>query len=161
LTVKANSFSILQGDPLPTLTATITGFVNGDTPAVVTGAASLTTTATSASDAGSYPITVSAGTLTAANYMFTFVNGTLMVNTPPPPPVITSVAPAYLLATGQSASIVVNGVNLTPASQIQVNGSARQTDWRNNSQLMARLSGADLAAAGTLSITVVTPSPGG
>ena len=39
----------------------------------------LTTTATATSLPGSYPITVTLGTLAAANYTFNFVNGTLTV----------------------------------------------------------------------------------
>ena len=63
------------------LTSTITGFVNGDTQAsAVTGTPNLTTTATAAFPAGSYPITTAVGTLAAANYTFTFVNGILTVN---------------------------------------------------------------------------------
>jgi trimeric autotransporter adhesin len=86
LTVTANNASKIAGAPLPTFTATITGFVNGDTLAVVSGAASLTTTATALSPAGSYPIFAGLGTLSALNYTFTFVNGTLTVTAPPPPP---------------------------------------------------------------------------
>jgi hypothetical protein len=42
LTVTANSFSIVYGQVLPTLTDAITGFVGSDTSSVVTGTASLT-----------------------------------------------------------------------------------------------------------------------
>ena len=91
LTVTANSTSTLAGTALPPLTATITGFVNGDTSAVVSGAASLSTTATVASPPGSYPITVSLGTLSAANYTFAFVNGTLTLISPAPQPALISV----------------------------------------------------------------------
>jgi uncharacterized protein (TIGR03437 family) len=86
LTVTANNASKVTGAPLPTFTATITGFVNGDTLAVVSGAPSLTTTATASSPAGSYPIIAGLGTLSALNYTFAFVNGTLTVTAPPPPP---------------------------------------------------------------------------
>ena len=86
LTVTANNASKVAGAPLPTFTATITGFVNGDTLAVVSGAPSLTTTATASSPAGNYPIIAALGTLSAVNYTFTFVNGTLTVTAPPPPP---------------------------------------------------------------------------
>jgi MBG domain (YGX type) len=79
LTVTPNNQSVVAGAPLPTLTATTTGFVNGDTPAVITGVAALTTTATTTSPAGSYPITAAVGTLTAANYTFTFGAGTLTI----------------------------------------------------------------------------------
>src|SRR5205085_2210565 len=63
----------------PSFTATITGFVNGDNAGVVSGSAGLTTTATPASPAGTFPITAARGSLSAANYTFAFVNGTLTV----------------------------------------------------------------------------------
>jgi hypothetical protein len=79
LTVTPNNQSIISGSVLPSLSATITGFVNGDTQPVVTGQPALTTTATSSSPAGSYPIVATLGTLAAANYSFTFGTGTLTV----------------------------------------------------------------------------------
>jgi hypothetical protein len=77
LTVTPNNQSIVAGSVLPSLSATITGFINGDTQTVVTGLPALTTTATSSSPAGSYPIAATLGTLAAANYSFTFGTGTL------------------------------------------------------------------------------------
>jgi hypothetical protein len=77
LTVTADSRSAPAGQPLPELTDSVTGLVNGDTPAVVTGV-TLSTTATTASLAGTYPITVSGGQ--AANYVLTDRNGTLTLS---------------------------------------------------------------------------------
>jgi major membrane immunogen (membrane-anchored lipoprotein) len=80
LKVKANNQSKVYGSPNPPLTYTITGFVNGETQATATkGLPALRTTATISSQPGSYPITVTAGTLTAVSYNFTFVGGTLTV----------------------------------------------------------------------------------
>jgi len=80
LTVTANNQSIKQGSKIPALTAVYSGFVNGDTAAkALTGAPSITTKATSTSPAGTYAITVAAGTLAAKNYSFKFVNGTLTI----------------------------------------------------------------------------------
>ena len=45
----------------------------------MTGAAACTTTATTTSPAGAYPITCGPGTLHATDYAFTFVSGTLTV----------------------------------------------------------------------------------
>ena len=59
-----------RGQPLPTLTYHLTGFKDGDTVAVVSGQASCTTTAQSGSFRGTYPVTCSPGTLSAANYVF-------------------------------------------------------------------------------------------
>src|SRR5207249_1697020 len=64
----------------PTFTASYSGFVNGDTAAVLGGSPSLTTPATASSPAGSYTITAAQGTLSATNYTFAFVNGTLTVS---------------------------------------------------------------------------------
>ena len=77
--VKADSESMNQGGPLPNFTAAYSGFVNGDTQAVLKGAPSLSTTATAASPAGQYPIIVGQGTLQAANYIFKLVNDTLTI----------------------------------------------------------------------------------
>ncbi len=79
LTVKANDATRAYNQANPTFTAAISGFVNGDTAAVVSGSASLTTTATTTSPVGSYAITAAKGTLSAANYTFAFANGTLTV----------------------------------------------------------------------------------
>lgn len=79
LTVTAENKARTYGVANPDLTATITGFVNGDTSSVISGAAALSTTATNNSAVNTYPITVTQGTLTATNYDFTFVNGTLTI----------------------------------------------------------------------------------
>jgi hypothetical protein len=81
LTVTANSYIIPYGIPDPAYTATITGFLNGDTQATATtGAPSLSTTPASPSAAGVYPITVAPGTLASTNYSFTYTNGSLTIN---------------------------------------------------------------------------------
>ncbi len=80
LTVTANNASRAYGAANPTFTPRYSGFLNGDTASVLTGAPSLTTTATASSAVGSYTITAAAGTLAATNYSFTYVNGTLTVN---------------------------------------------------------------------------------
>jgi hypothetical protein len=81
LTVTANNLTRAFGTPNPTLTTTITGFVNGQTLATsgVTGQPLCTTTATITSPGGTYPITCSPGTLAGTDYTFSFVPGTLTV----------------------------------------------------------------------------------
>ena len=77
LTVTAQNLSMASGSAVPTLSANITGFVNGDASTVVSGTPALSTTATSTSPVGTYPITVSQGTLAATNYTFSFASGVL------------------------------------------------------------------------------------
>src|SRR5947199_9691247 len=70
-----------HGDSIKGLTFSITGFVKGDTSTVVQGAPVLSTSATSASAAGRYSISIAAGTLSAGNYDFpNLVNGQLTVH---------------------------------------------------------------------------------
>lgn len=77
LTIKADRKIKPEGDPNPMLTATYSGFVLGETTAVLLMPAVLSTTATTASPPGSYLITVSGAT--AANYNIAFVNDSLIV----------------------------------------------------------------------------------
>ena len=77
LTITANNASKLYGQALPALSATFTGFVNGDTSANLDSPVALNTPATADSPAGSYPITVSGAA--DVNYAITLVNGTLSI----------------------------------------------------------------------------------
>jgi hypothetical protein len=96
LTVTANNVSRAYGAANPAFTDTIKGFVNGDTAAkAVTGAASLSTTATTTSPVATYPIVAKIGTLAAKNYSFTLVNGTLTVKS-----LGTAATPAFKPAAG-------------------------------------------------------------
>jgi hypothetical protein len=79
LTVTANNASKTYGAANPAFSAGYSGFLNGDTSSVLGGSPSLTTTATTGSPVGTYPINAAQGTLSAANYSFSFVAGTLTV----------------------------------------------------------------------------------
>ena len=80
LKVTAPTVSITFGSAVPAFAPTYTGFVGTDTAATaLTGAPSLTTTPPSPTAVGSYVITAAPGTLAAANYNLTFVNGLLTV----------------------------------------------------------------------------------
>jgi hypothetical protein len=98
LVITADNLSRLHGQANPALTATYSGLVNGDTGAAVSGLA-LTTTATSGSATGAYPIT-NAGAITAANYLITFNAGTLTVGDPAP---LTITADDFTLGYGFAA----------------------------------------------------------
>jgi hypothetical protein len=86
LTVRAEDKSRGYGVDNPELTAAFSGFVNNETLSVLDGAPGLTTAAQSDSPAGDYPIIASPGSLSAANYSFIFVAGTLTVTAAAPPP---------------------------------------------------------------------------
>ena len=68
------------------MTYKVSGFVNGDAASVLSGGAQRHTAATAASGVGGYPISVGAGTLTAANYDFPAADliGNTLTVTPAP-----------------------------------------------------------------------------
>ena len=80
LTVTANNQVRMCGQPNPVLTASYSGFINGEDASVLTTTATLSTAATISSAPGSYPIT--AGSATAVNYTMNYVSGTLVVAQP-------------------------------------------------------------------------------
>jgi len=77
--VSAVNNSRLYGLPNPALTASYSGFVNNEGSGVLNGVPSLSTVATVNSPPGPYDIQAGLGTLSAANYVFNFVDGTLTV----------------------------------------------------------------------------------
>jgi autotransporter-associated beta strand protein len=80
LTVTANNTNRIYGVSNPSLTASYSGFVNGETASVVLGTPGFSTSATNSSPVGSYVITPLVGSLTATNYSFTvFNNGSLTI----------------------------------------------------------------------------------
>lgn len=123
LTVTANHQTKVEGTPNPELTYTISGFVNGEDATAVAGKPNLTTTATTESTSGSYPITVSIGTLSAANYDFTnFYNNTLTVT---PATVVTHTLTIYYEGSGSVAvSPTTPPVSTTPFTYGYAAGTA-------------------------------------
>ncbi|MDB4921260.1 MBG domain-containing protein [Mucilaginibacter sp.] len=81
LTITAVTKTKTYGAANPALTLTYAGFVNGSTDASLTTKPTITTTATTTSPAGSYPITVSGAV--AASYIIVYVNSALTVNKAP------------------------------------------------------------------------------
>jgi hypothetical protein len=77
LTVTAPDAIRVQGSANPTFAPTYVGFVYGDTAASLTTPPTCTTTATTASPVGTYPITCSGGA--SNNYDFAYVAGTINV----------------------------------------------------------------------------------
>lgn len=79
LTVTAGAASRQFGTANPAFGYSIAGYVNGDGSGVVSGVPVLSTPAVPNSAAGTYAINVSNGSLSATNYVFSDVNGTLTV----------------------------------------------------------------------------------
>ena len=108
LTVLADSQTKVLNAPNPALTVSYSGFKNGEVLATsgVTGAPVVTTTAMALSAVGSYPISVSLGTLTAANYTFAFTAGTLTI----------LYAPAGVACSGDMGHQILQPIDVSGAS---------------------------------------------
>jgi hypothetical protein len=118
LTVTANNVNITLGAAIPAFTASYSGFVNGDGAGVLSGAPSLTTTATNSSPAGTYPIVAALGTLSAANYTFSFVNGTLSIVQSPTVIITTTAVIGGSHTGGYTATITVKNTGTGTASNV-------------------------------------------
>jgi hypothetical protein len=103
LTLIANDQTMLAGAAVPTLTFSAIGLQGSDTTSVLTTQPTLTTTATSSSPAGTYPINITGGA--AANYTITDVPGTLTV--------VTSFATTTTLVSSSPVSAVGQPVTFT------------------------------------------------
>jgi hypothetical protein len=157
LTVTANNASRTVGAANPTFTGSYSGFVGGDTAAVLSGAPSLTTTATTSSPAGLYPITAAVGTLSAANYTFTFVSGTLSVVTAPSVSLTTTTSVSGTHSAGYTLTITVKNTSTATASNVALSAA-----------MLGTISGTPLpqtwgtlAGGATATFTVTFPGSGG
>jgi hypothetical protein len=80
LAVKADDKTkVYNGSPFSSFTRSITGFASGDDETVISGVVTFNGSATTATNAGSYTITPGVSGLSAANYTFKPVNGTLQI----------------------------------------------------------------------------------
>ena len=77
LNISAGSYSMKQGESLPTFSASYSGFKNGETEDVLTTKPTLSTSATSSSVPGTYDVVVSGAA--AQNYEISYTNGTLTI----------------------------------------------------------------------------------
>jgi len=78
-----------------------------------------------------------------------------------PLPVISSITPSQAVAGSAGFTLVVYGSSFVSTSTVRWNGSARPTTFVNASQLRATIAATDLAASGTVDVSVHTPTPGG
>jgi hypothetical protein len=118
-----------------------------------------------AASAGTYTVsafyngdTTSAGTVAATRGSNSLA---ISVQAPNGVPSISSLSPASGSATGTGFTLTVNGSNFVPGSVVRWNGSDRATGYVSSGQLTATIPGSDMAAAGSVSVTVFNPAPGG
>ena len=78
-----------------------------------------------------------------------------------PAPVVTSMSPVQAVSGSAPLTVTVLGSKFVSSSVVTWNGSARPTTLVSDQQLQATISAGDLAVAGSVPVTVVTPAPGG
>jgi len=104
---------------------------------------------------GIYSVTISAtnagGTGTA----------TLLITINNPVPTTTSISPNCVTTGSTDFTLTVNGTNFVSTSTVNWNGTALTTTFVSSIQLTATVPASLVATAGTASITVVNPGPGG
>jgi hypothetical protein len=86
---------------------------------------------------------------------------TFTILTANPVPVISSLTPSRVLAGGPAFDLVVHGQLFTAQSVVRWNGSDRTTTFQDSGTLTAQIPAADIANAGTATITVFDNAPGG
>jgi len=137
LTITANNATRQQGVANPVFTANYSGFVNGDSQASLTAPPTITSTATTASPVGNYPITP-AGAVDP-NYTFSYVAATLnitvshnaelaSIKTSPLTTLVGTTGPGYLNFKA-TVAYSTTSIQVIPTAQdayatITVNGSA-------------------------------------
>ncbi|MEI7643741.1 MAG: putative Ig domain-containing protein [Chloroflexales bacterium] len=105
--------------------------------------------------AGMFTLTVtctSGGQTTNAVFPLTILN---------PVPVLTSLTPPTIKAQVGDLTLTLHGSNFVPDSVVRWNGADRPTTYGSRTDLTAQIAAADLAAAGSATVTVFTPTPGG
>ena len=76
-------------------------------------------------------------------------------------PVLNSITPSSIQAGQPAFTLTVVGSHFTPASVVEWNGAGRTTLFNTINQLSAQIFASDIQNAGSASVTVFTPQPGG
>lgn len=116
LIITANNATKFEGAVNPLFTASYNGFVNGETSTVLTTQPLISTSATTASPAGNYPIIPSGAS--ADNYIISYVNGTLTINpfVSNGAPTLNPVADQAICGTSDLKTILLSGISAGPES---------------------------------------------
>jgi uncharacterized protein (TIGR03437 family) len=80
---------------------------------------------------------------------------------PNPLPSLTSLSPASAIAGSAAFTLTVNGTNFVSGAIVRWNGSDRATTFVSAAQLRASIAASDIANAGSATVTVFNPAPGG
>lgn len=157
--------TMIAGAGPTTLTVTGTGFTSGTAiqiggvvePTTYIGATQLTATIPASQLTNGSLLSVVAVSSSGSSASGTAVN----VEIDNPAPKITSFFPTALSAGTLATRVAITGTGFVPSTSIQVNGTTRSPEFVTATQVNVVLSTADLATAGTFSLTATNPTPGG
>jgi hypothetical protein len=96
-----------------------------------------------------------------ALFLSVFVSATLLAQSHPLPLLYEALTPASIPPGHGAFTLTVNGTHFVAGAVVHWSGSARKTTYVSQAQVRAAITAADVARAGTASITVVNPAPGG
>jgi hypothetical protein len=154
LTVSANNATRAYGAANPTFSGTVTGAQNGDT-----FTESFTTTATTTSGVGQYPIVPSASGKNLGNYTVDIVNGTLTVTGAPTTTTLTAPATSTY-GTSVTLTATVTSADGTPGGSVNFySGTTLLGTGTLNASGVATLSTTTIPG-GTDSLTATYPATG-
>jgi hypothetical protein len=156
LTVTANNASRAYRAANPQFTVTYAGFVNGDTASALAGTLSCSTTATSSSAIGTYPINCSGETGT--NYSIAYQAGTLTVTVASTTATLS--APAIFAGASASATVTVSSATGSPTGNVSLSvdgGAAASQPLSKGTATFSNLTG---LAGGSHSLTATYAAQG-
>ena len=157
--------TVTVGGAAFTLTVTGTGFDaasvvqwNGSprTTTFVSGT-QITAAITAADIATTGNVTVTVGTPTPGGGTSSEL-GLVLSN---PSPTVKSLSQTSAAAGGAAFTLTVTGTNFTPGSIVQWNGTNQVTTYVSATQLTVQITAAEIAAAGSATVSVLNGSPGG
>jgi len=76
-------------------------------------------------------------------------------------PTITTISPNTKNSGDPGFTLTVTGTNFNPSSKVRWNGANRTTTFISGTSLTATIQATDIASAGTATVTVFNPTPGG
>ena len=78
-----------------------------------------------------------------------------------PTPAVTGLSPAQYAAGGPAFSLTITGTGFVSSSQVLWNGAARNATFISATSLTTQIAASDVATAGTSTVAVTNPAPGG
>ncbi len=158
----ASPGSVLAGSADTVLTLTGTGFTPGEFVYVANSWQSSIFHSTQ-----SISVTLSSSLLVTARNLPIYVrtsagtSNTLTLPVVSPAPSLSAISPASVLASAPAFSLTVTGSGFQQSSTVLINGVSHATQFGGPTSLSTTVLSTEIATAGNLNVSVITPAPGG